>query len=275
MGLGSFKALGGAFAASRLVAQYGQGVTLCCASAGNHGLSVAAGAKIFGAKAVIFLAETVPLVFEEKLLAWDAEIIRIGADYEASSAAAEAKSKENDWVLLADSSWERYTQIPSWVMQGYTVIGHELAAQFKKTQDWPSHVFLQAGVGGFAAALSWHIRTSWSVQPQVFIVEPDSAACLGESKRIGRVAKAHGPPSIMGRLDCKEASLVAVELLNQYADSFLTVSDQAAQEASQMLGQCGWPTTPSGAAGLAGLQLICHQLSPEDRPLIVVTEDSL
>jgi len=126
------------------------GRVFVAASAGNHGLSVAAGAQVFGARAVIYLADTVPEAFAELLRSKGAEVVRAGAIYEESMAAAQGAAAENGWTLLSDSSWEGYSAPAHAVMAGYTVLAAEIADEIP---DPPTHVLLQAGVGGLAAAM--------------------------------------------------------------------------------------------------------------------------
>lgn len=283
-GMGSFKALGGAYAvASVLVETFGVAaaelaslgrraarVTFATASAGNHGLSVAAGALAFGAHAVVYLAENVPEGFAERLRAKGARVVRAGAVYEDAMAAAMRDADANGWHLVSDSSWEGYTQVPSRVMQGYVVMGDEMRASFETSGDWPTHVALQAGVGGMAAALAAHIRAHWAVQPHIIVVEPNEAPCLKASVAAGHPVRVEGGVSAQGRLDCKDPSVVAFELLREVADAFVTVTDDEAREAVDLLTRHGIATTPSGAAGLAGL--IASDLPTDARALVIATE---
>lgn len=284
MRLGSFKALGAAFAVAQMVAEAAgtedldsaaaraaaAGMTFITASAGNHGLSLAAGAKVFGAKAVIVLSATVPEAFAGRIRALGAEVLRIDGSYDDSVASAIQTAEQNGWLLLADGSWEGYTERPALVMEGYTVLAEECRADSAARGAWPTHVFLQAGVGGLAAAVAANIRESWAEQPEIVVVEPEAAPCLIASIEAGRLTRAEGPDSNMGRLDCKEASLIAYEALRGDADRFMTVSDEAAAAAARLLEAHGIATTPSGAAGLAGLQ--AQRPGAASRCLIVVSE---
>jgi diaminopropionate ammonia-lyase len=270
MGLGSFKALGGAYAVARKVESDGQDQTFCCASAGNHGLSVAAGAQAFHCPAVILLSNTVPEEFAQRIRSFGAQVLRAGATYEESMREALRRSERHGWILVSDSSWPGYLEIPRRIMEGYTVIAWECAQAFRAQGRWPTHVFLQAGVGGVAAAMTQHIRESWDQRPKIVVVEPDRAACLLESFRAGKPTSAKGAASNMGRLDCKEPSLLAFEILYNQADQFLTVTDTQALKASRVLTSAGFPTTPSGAAGWAGA--LTQSLDRESRVLILVTE---
>ena len=284
MGLGSFKALGGAYAIAQMIADAAgtddlrgeraraaaAGMTFITASAGNHGLSVAAGARVFGARAVIVLCEAVPEGFAERIRAMGAEVQRVQGAYEDSVAHAMAEAEANGWLLLADGSWEGYVERPALVMEGYTVLAEEIRAALEAGGDWPSHVFLQAGVGGLAAAVAAHIRDHWAVQPVITVVEPEAAPCLLASVKAGELTRAEGPLSNMGRLDCKDASLIAFEALRRDADRFMTVTDEEASAAADMLAQEGIATTPSGAAPLAGLRAM--RPGAESRCLLIVSE---
>lgn len=257
MGLGSFKALGAAHAIAREAVATGapdlsialKGRTFVTASAGNHGLSVAAGAKLFGAKAMIFLSETVPESFSERLRAKGAEVVRAGADYEASMQAAAATAAAQNLTLLSDSTWPGYTDLPLRVMEGYL----QLAAEAAEIPEAPTHILLQAGVGGLAAAVAAHARLVWGDIPEIIVVEPDAAPALLESIRAGRLVDTTGPASNMGRLDCKTPSMVALNGLAHDADHFLTISDAEAAATVAHLAKHGLPTTPSGCAGVAAL----------------------
>lgn len=276
MGLGSFKALGAAHAIAREAVainaadlqQALQGCVYVTASAGNHGLSVAAGARLFGARALIYLAETVPEMFAVRLQGKGAEVVRAGADYEASMEAAAMATQANGWTLLSDSSWPGYTELPLRVMEGYLQLAAEVAMQIGQT---PSHILLQAGVGGLAAAVAAHARLVWGDAPQIIVVEPDAAPALMESVRAGKVVGTSGPVSCMGRLDCKTPSLIALNGLMRDADVFVTISDTEAMRGAELLAEHDLPTTASGAAGVAAL-LAGLSLSHEARVLAILSE---
>ena len=292
MGLGSFKALGGAYAVAcelraRVEAATGRRpcpaeltgdaarriaseLTFTCASAGNHGLAVAAGARVFGARAAVYLAASVDEAFAERLRGRGATVVRAGAVYDDATAAAREAGDAPGHHLLADASWPGHVEPPARVMTGYAVIGEELRAAFEASGHWPTHVALQAGVGGMAAAIAAHVRARWAVQPEILVVEPDAAPCLRDSLAAGRPVRADGPVSTQGRLDCKEPSHLAFEILRDADVRCVTVSDALAEAAADELAGEGLATTPSGAAGLAGLD--AADLPPGARPLILVTE---
>ena len=292
MGLGSFKALGAAYViaseadtrfegnwdrAPEAVAAVLRDVTYVTASAGNHGLSVAAGARVFGARAVIVLSESVPEGFAQRLQHFGARVVRVGFDYEESMSASKEMAEEQGWTLLSDSSWPGYTDIPRKVMEGYLVMGAEAAEQVEAIASPPTHIFLQAGVGGLAASMAAYARHQWGDDPVIVVVEPDRAPCLAESIRVGRAVRADGPASNMGRLDTKEPSHLALIALARDADLFVTISDEEALETVRFLDAYGIATTPSGAAGVAGVQHAAKHrqemfLDGSSRVLAVVSE---
>ena len=271
MGLGAFKALGGVYAVGSIIAEKqglplktdsffrdefkacAQGLTFVCASAGNHGLAVAAGAQIFGAKARIHLSDTVPEDFAKRLITKNAQVVRSGANYEESIEAAIADAKNNEAIHLADGSWPGYIDPPRLVMEGYTIMAKELRDEFEQLNDWPTHVYLQAGVGGFAGAVALEIRNSWREQPKIIIVEPDAAPCLKQSIEHGKILTVEGPVSEMGRLDCKTPSMLAFDILAEVANEFCLITEEQAQNAARLSNKMGLATSPSGAAGLAAL----------------------
>ncbi|PJE31982.1 diaminopropionate ammonia-lyase [Pseudooceanicola antarcticus] len=275
MGLGSFKALGAAHVIAREAQQgLARGRTYVTASAGNHGLSVAAGARAFGATARVYIARTVPESFEATLRAQGADVRREGADYEASMAAAARAAEEEGLELLSDSSWPGYVTRPHVLMEGYLALMAEAAQQLPGA---PTHVFLQAGVGGLAGAAAAFVRAHWGAGPKICVVEPDYAPALAGSIAAGAPVAAEGPVSIMGRLDCKEPSLIALKGLAQDADGFLTITEAEAARGAARAAGAGLASTPSGAAGIAGLLALAGQgavldLGPASRVLVILSE---
>ncbi|NNE87231.1 MAG: pyridoxal-phosphate dependent enzyme [Silicimonas sp.] len=281
MNLGSFKALGAAYVIARHAvavephpgAETLKGRTYVTASAGNHGMSVAAGARIFGAKAVVHLAETVPESFADRLRDQGAQVVRSGADYAASMEAAQQDAKNHSWTLLSDSSWDGYTELPRILMEGYLQMAAEAVRQCPQA---PSHIMLQAGVGGLAGAVAAYARHVWGDAPRIVVVEPDAAPALQASIKAGKAVVTDGPDSIMGRLDCKEPSLIALNGLARDADDFMTLTDDEVAAVLDDLGKAGLATSASGACGLAA---VLHQnaraaldIGPDARVLCFLSE---
>lgn len=289
MGLGSFKSLGAAFAiakaADKIVSSNPKqpfenalnGRTFVCASAGNHGLSMAAGAKVFGASAVVYLSSTVPEEFAERLIAKGAQVVRAGDNYEASMDAALTAARDNGWDLLSDSSWEGYSEMPRDVMEGYLIMGAEVADQIASP---PTHIFLQAGVGGLAAACTAAARHYWGDGPKIYVVEPDYAPALFDSIKASRAVVSKGPVSIMGRLDCKEPSHLALKYLAKEADGFITITEDESRAAMDDLKAHGLAASPSAVAGYAGVYCAGSsreqfELTPDSRVLIYLSEGAV
>jgi diaminopropionate ammonia-lyase len=286
MGLGSFKALGAAYviahaamtamaaAATTPETSLGtalSGRTYVTASAGNHGMSVAAGARLFGARAVIYLAETVPEAFALRLRDKGAEVVRAGHDYEASMQAASEAAAREGWILLSDSSWQGYTELPHRLMQGYLAMAAEAVDQMPEP---PSHILLQAGVGGLAGACAAFFRKAWGSAPRITIVEPEAAPALFESIRAGRAVETAGPVSVMGRLDCKAPSLIALAGLSRDADDFVLISERQGMGVLPVLEAAGLASTPSGAAGIAAALAdpAALGIGPDARVLCILSE---
>jgi diaminopropionate ammonia-lyase len=275
MGLGAFKALGGAYAVARLVADrarrnldreiapaeltslpvhaVARDLTVACASAGNHGLAVAAGAGAFGARAVVYLNQDVAERFAERLRSLSAEVIRAGATYEDSLEFATSECGRRGWELVSDVAASAADKTPLAVMRGYTVLFEEAAEAMEAADGPASHVFLQAGVGGLAAAGAAYLRDRWGEDARIIVVEPEGAPCLLESARQRRVVIIEGAPTRLGRLDCKAPAPLAFDILSDLADAFVLVTDAQADDAARRLAQHGAPVSACGAAGAAGL----------------------
>ena len=262
MGLGSFKALGAAYViadhASKIVSNNASasewkkalnGKCYVTASAGNHGLSLAAGARLFGAKAVIYLSRNVPSSFADKIRSYDAEVVVVGNSYEESMEGAQKAAADNNWMLLSDVTWDGYDAGLK-VMEGYLVAAAEA---YEDCPESPTHIFLQAGVGGFPAAMAAQARRHFGNDPKIIIVEPTEAPVLLESIQAGKGVKVEGGISIMGRLDCKVPSTRALSSLAKTCTHFMTITDNDAEECMEELENEGLETSPSGGAGYAGL----------------------
>jgi diaminopropionate ammonia-lyase len=285
-GLGSFKALGGAYAVTRIVRERpggASGLTVCCATDGNHGRSVAWRAGQLGCRCVIYLHKDVSEGRERAIASFGAEIRRVDGNYDDSVRAAEADAQANGWTVVSDTSYPGYAKIPCDVMQGYSVMVEEiLEAGFI-----PTHVFLQGGVGGLAAAVCAHLwETLGADAPRFIVVEPEAADCLYQSARAGRpVAVAGELNSLMAGLACGEVSEIAWEILSMGASHFVTISDAMAVDAMRLLASGGRAFPPivageSATAGLAAFLAIAEDedlrreigLTPESRVLCFGTE---
>ncbi|MHA7772490.1 diaminopropionate ammonia-lyase [Roseibium sp. M-1] len=275
-GLGSFKALGGAYAAQRLLQgevarRTGQivsledirtgrfanecaRITLVSATDGNHGRSLAWGCKRFGAGCRIYIHAEVSEGRAEAMRALGADVVRIEGDYDASLAITKQEAAENGWFVVSDTSWPGYTEPARDVMSGYGVMTREICGDMDAP---PTHVFLQGGVGGLAAAVAAGLRQVWGENsPRVIIVEPEQAACLFESAKTGRATTvAIEAETIMAGLSCGEPSELAWEILAEEASDYLTVPDALVAPVVRLLARPigGDPVIEAGESAVAGL----------------------
>jgi len=276
-GLGSFKALGGAYAVATLLLNQlsrdgvaaaassadlaagtyrhaTQAITVTCATDGNHGRAVAWGAQRFGARCVIFVHATVSQARIDAITQYGAEVRRVPGTYDDAVRQAAQQAEANGWLVVSDTSWPGYTEVPRDIMQGYRLMADEAADQWSGPP--PTHVFIQGGVGGVAAAVSVHARARFSPAPALVVVEPDRAACLLASAELGeRTAIPGDLDTVMAGLACGEPSLLAWQELERAACAFMAIPDEAAIETMQLLAGYGIVAGESGVAGLAGLLL--------------------
>lgn len=275
-GLGSFKALGGSYAALRVLqrqiaAKLGQQVsleeirtgkvaalaaqiTLVSATDGNHGRSLAWGCQRFGAPCRIYIHAEVSEGRAAAMRDLGAEVIRINGDYDASVVLAKKEAEENGWFVVSDTSWEGYSEPPRDVMAGYGVMTSEICESLDQP---PTHVFLQGGVGGLAAGVVAGLRQHWGKQgPRVVIVEPELAACLFESGRSGVATTfAVQTETLMAGLSCGEPSGMAWEILAEEAADFLTIPDSIVAPCVRLLARpfAGDTAIEAGESAIAGL----------------------
>ncbi len=257
--LKSFKALGGAYAVEKIIKGNDKKV-ISTATAGNHGRSVAWGSQKNNLECKIFISEFVSESRAQVMRSFGADVIRVKGNYEDSLNECIKQSKENNWQIVQDVAWENYKLVPKLTMAGYSVMMKEVSEQI--TNEKISHVILQAGVGGMAAAMVAGIARYLDHIPQIIIVEPDSAACVLESIKKGKIEKISiEKESIMGGMSCGEVSLVPWEILKNSVHFCVTVSDDYISKTVKYLankefgeekiigGECSTP----GIASLIGL----------------------
>jgi len=266
LGIGSFKALGGIYGVYRVLQLHQaqksgplSDFTVTCASVGNHGRAVARGAQIFGCRAVVFLPSHTSPHRVEAIEQLGARTVPVHGTFDDAVVMAAREGENNGWSVVADTTFPGYQEVPRHIMQGYTVMAREVLEQLPRGL-LPTHVFLQAGVGGLAAAVAGHFWDHLGERrPRVVIVEPAAADCLLESALGASPTPAVGDlRTSMECLACREVSGLAWKILEKGADAFLTIPDFAAEDTVALLakGLSEDPfvhTQPSGAAGLAGL----------------------
>ncbi len=291
-GLGSFKALGGGYAVAALLAgelarrgvapaagsaelmagrwrAVTETLTVTCATDGNHGRAVAWGAQRCHCRAVVFIHAGVSAARAAAIAAYGAELRRVPGTYDDSVRVAAAEAAAQGWFVVSDTSWEGYTEVPRAIMQGYRVMADESVAQWGAARGdgapggagagagaAPTHVFIQGGVGGVAAAVSVQMRAAFSPAPMLVVVEPDRAACLLASAELGERTSVPGNlDTLMAGLACGEPSLLAWQELDRGAAAFMAIPDDAAVATMRLLAQAGVVAGELGVAGLAGCLL--------------------
>jgi len=295
-GLGSFKALGGAYAVMKLLqaelarrqvadaattAELADGtyreatraITVTCATDGNHGRSVAWGAERFGCRCIIFVHGTVSQGRRDAIARHGAEIRVVPGTYDDAVRAARKTAEAEGWFVVSDTSYAGYTEIPRDVMQGYRLMAEEAAEALDRP---PTHVFVQGGVGGAAAAVSVQMRARYGKEvPRLILAEPEKAACLLASAEAGQPTAIEGElDTLMAGLACGEPSLLAWQELERAAFGFMAVPDAAAVECMRLLARRK-PKVVAGESAVAGLAaLLLAAREPYARAALGLQEDS-
>ena len=294
-GLGSFKALGGAFAVQKLLTtelarrdiapnasaedlESGlheaatRGITVTCATDGNHGRSVAWGAQRFRARCVIYVHEGVSQGRRDAIAKYGAEIRVVPGNYDHAVRACAHDAERENWFVVSDTSWEGYTEVPRDVMQGYRLMADEAADALPAP---PTHAFVPGGVGGVAAAVSVQLRARFGASLKLVVAEPDKAACLLASAEAGEPVAVEGElDTLMAGLACGEPSLLAWQELERGAFAFMEIGDDSAVDAMRLLARRTPPVVAgeSAVAGLAALLLAARD--PVSRAMLGLDADS-
>jgi len=307
-GLRAFKAMGGIYALFCLLraraARLGQrdidmhdllgaepnelaaALTVACATTGNHGRSVARAAQIFGCRCVIYVPRGTTAGRVAALEAFGAQVVHHDGTYDSAVARAQHEAAVHGWCILSDTAYPGQADTPRDVMHGYRVIADEIVQQVG-SQPPPTHVFVQAGVGGLAAAVCSHFWEVWqSARPRYIVVEPRYAACMLQSARGGERTDIAGPfDTRMYGLASGQPSSLAWEILARGADDFVSIEDAASFHAMHVLASplAADPPIIAGEAGAAGLGALLVASSSADyrgalnldrasRVLLIVTE---
>ena len=236
--LKSFKALGGAYAVEK-VSKGNKDIIVATATAGNHGRSVAWGARRLGLKCKIFISEFVSDARGQAMVELGADVVKVKGNYEKSLIECIKQSTDNDWQIVQDVAWKDYMIVPKYTMAGYTVMMKEIVDQIKKNKI--SHIILQAGVGGMAGAMVAGIARYLDNVPTTITVEPDSAACVLESIRTGKIEKIDiKRESLMGGMSCGEVSLVPWEILKNSVKYCVSLPDDDIAKTMKLLGNASF-----------------------------------
>jgi diaminopropionate ammonia-lyase len=230
-------------------------LTFVTATDGNHGRAVAWAAKLFGCNAVVYLPKGSSPGRLEAIRHYGARASITEMNFDDTVIHASQKARENGWTLLQDTSWEGYEKVPRHIMQGYSTLITESLGRGQ--MNLPTHVFAQAGVGSFAAAMLASLTSlARGTAPKFIVVEPEGAPCLFESiKKRERVRIEGDLATIMAGLSCGEPSLMGWEILKSGASAFLKCADEVARRGMKVLGNplAGDPCIVSGESGAVTL----------------------
>jgi diaminopropionate ammonia-lyase len=236
--LKSFKALGGAYAVEK-VSKGNKDIVVATATAGNHGRSVAWGARRLGLKCKIFISEFVSDARGQAMSDLGADVVKVKGNYEKSLIECIKQSTDNNWQIVQDVAWKNYMTVPKYTMAGYTVMMKEIVDQINENKI--THIILQAGVGGMAGAMVAGIARYLDNVPTTMTVEPDSAACVLESIKTGKIEKIDiKRESLMGGMSCGEVSLVPWEILKSSVKYCISLPDDDIAKTMKLLGNASF-----------------------------------
>ena len=236
--LKSFKALGGAYAVEK-VSNGNKDIVVATATAGNHGRSVAWGARRLGLKCKIFISEFVSDARGQAMADLGADVVKVKGNYEKSLIECIKQSTDNNWQIVQDVAWKDYMIVPKYTMAGYTVMMKEIVDQINENKI--THIILQAGVGGMAGAMVAGIARYLDNIPVTITVEPDSAACVLESIRTGKIEKIDiKRESLMGGMSCGEVSLVPWDILKNSVRYCVSLPDDDIAKTMKLLGNASF-----------------------------------
>ena len=236
-GLNAFKALGGSYAIHSLLKDAPQ--TFVTATDGNHGRGVAWAARVLGQRAVVYMPRGSARERLENIRAQGAQAEIIDMPYDDVVRYAKRQADANGWVLVQDTAWPGYTDIPRRIMRGYATMGLEIVEALGDRR--PTHLFLQAGVGSMAGAMAGFFANVYGKdRPKVIVVEPFTADCIFRTAAADdgalHACDGEGMRTIMAGLCCGEPCTLAWDILHQHADFALRLSDAAAATGMRVLG---------------------------------------
>ena len=300
-GLNAFKALGGSYCLGRYMAELLQkdisalsyaeltdkkakeaigDITFVTATDGNHGRGIAWTAAKLGQKAVVYMPKGSAAERQQNIQKLGAVCEITDVNYDDTVRFAKQQAEEKGWVLVQDTAWEGYTEIPTWIMQGYLTMAMEAAQQLGDKK--PTHIFLQAGVGAMAGAVAAFFRNLYGEGVKIVVVEPDKADCFYKTAMAddGKLHAVDGDlDTIMAGLACGEPCTIAWELLCYCADAFISMEDKAAANGMRMLAgpAKGDDRVTSGESGAAGFGAVMEILrnQPQIKEQLRMKDDSV
>lgn len=248
--VGSFKALGPAYAATRLLRRVGPNVTLAAATSGNHGRAVAWAAREQGAACRIYMSDGVTEGRARAIEAYGATVIRVRGTFDDALARCHADAEARGFYVVSDVAQPAYPEVPAHTVHGYAMLGEELADQAVDA----THIFVGAGSGALAGAIAGRLwQRVGAKRPRVVVVEPVSGDCVYRSAEAGQHASTDGDlRTVMDGLAVGTPSTLGWTLLDRGAFAFLAIPDAPAIAAMQAADR-GEPSLRIGETGIAGL----------------------
>ena len=242
---------------------------LFAATDGNHGRAVAWMAKLLRIRAVIYIPKGVDDHTRQLISAEGSDVILLTESYDHAVATAAEAAHRQGGILVQDTAFGDYEQIPAWIVEGYSTMFDEIDAQLKELNLHPTTVITPVGVGSLASAAVSFAKSDGR-HVKVVTVEPNTAACLHASLRASKPVSIHTTETIMTGMNCGTVSAIAWPLLRDNVDLSITVSDSETHIAVQDLASSGISAGPCGAAGLAALRQLVGDDMLEDRANAVV-----
>lgn len=307
-GLNAFKMLGGAWAIACLLCEefqldirqfsfesfrreHPQPLTFAATTDGNHGRGVAWAAQQLGQQAIIYMPKGSSAARVKHITDLDAQCIVTTMNYDDTVRLTMSNAEKNGWKVVQDTAWEGYTQVPTWIMQGYATMAAEAVEQIAAAGEKPpTHLFLQAGVGAMAGGVLGYLSDLYGAgKLHTVVVEPDKADCLFRSAERGKIVKVAGEMNtIMAGLACGEPNPLSWPLLRNCVQHFISCEDRVTALGMRVLGNPlkEDPRVISGESGAVGagvLAAILHHphsqtlkdklnLTPDSRVLLFSTE---
>ena len=256
-------------------------ITFVTATDGNHGRGVAWTANQLGQKSVVYMPKGSAMERLENIRKEGAEADIMDMNYDEAVRLAQKMAEEKEWIVVQDTAWEGYEDIPRWIMQGYTTMGHEIMEQIPEK---PTHIFLQAGVGSMAGAMTGFFSNLYAEEkPIIAIVEPAKADCLYQTAKAdnGKLHIVTGDmDTIMAGLACGEPCTIGWDVLKGYADAFIRCPEYMAADGMRILaapakGDAAVVAGESGAAAFGAMtNILLDESLAEYKKMLKLDENS-
>ncbi|MDU4046021.1 MAG: diaminopropionate ammonia-lyase [Peptoniphilus harei] len=302
-GLNAFKVLGGSYAIGKVIAEkldmditdltfekltskevkdkLGD-VTFITATDGNHGRGVAWAAKQLKQKSIVYMPRGSAEERVKNIEKEGATVKVLDANYDECVRQANELAEEKGYIMVQDTAWDGYEDIPKWIMQGYMTLAWEMYESLQEKNIKPTHLFLQAGVGSFAAATTGFFANMYKEdKPIITIVEPDTVACIYESAKADkRVLVGGNYKTIMAGLACGEPNTFGLKVLLDNCEHFISASDEFAAFGMRVLGNPykSDKKIVSGESGASSfgaiLKILTDDRYEDERKKLNINEDS-